>query len=75
MRGRALGAGKSPGAAVLDEHGNAAQNTRPEQSPQVLDIDGRLLRPRRHAWVPGALRRAVPGWVKWSVDRWQECGQ
>jgi hypothetical protein len=62
------------GAADTDfGRSDAAQITKSAAARQRFDTDGHRLSARHHA-IPDAPRRAVPGWVRWSADRWAECG-
>lgn len=75
MRAEALPVdGDDRGAADDGEEAfDAACDSKTANIRQVLDDLGhRLSERRRHQPVPGAPRRAVPGWVRWSVDRWAQ---
>jgi hypothetical protein len=39
---------------------------------QIYNEEGYPLRPRVASPIPFGPRRATPGWVKWSCDRWTE---
>jgi hypothetical protein len=74
MRGRALGSsvGWTPGAADDQGRSDVAPSPTNCRIFQQFADDGCPLPARRHARIEGAPRRAVPGWVKWSCDRWSE---
>jgi len=67
------GAGDRATAAAEDLHElTEADFSEPRRARQVADIDGHPLPAAEDRWpvIEGAPRRAVPGWVKWTVDRW-----